>query len=64
MVPFPADGMARLSTSHEPMGGVGNGTGMEALHGAMRIFLEEDAVRSIVSAAHEGCGPDPLMRDL
>ena len=37
-VPLPADGMARLSTSHEPMGGDGNGTGMEARQGAIEIF--------------------------
>ena len=53
-----ADGMARLSTRQEPMGGVGNGGGMEARQGAIEIFLE-DRVRRMGS----GCTQEPATRN-
>jgi hypothetical protein len=37
-ITHPADGMARLSTRHEPMWAVGNGRETEARQGAIRIF--------------------------
>jgi hypothetical protein len=43
---------------------VGNGRGMEARQGAIRIFLKRDAVRRIVSERTGAGGTDPLMRDL
>jgi hypothetical protein len=59
-----ADGMARLSTRHEPMGDVGNGEGMEARQGAIEIFSGRIACTGSSLARTRAGGTDHLMRDL
>jgi hypothetical protein len=44
-------GMAPLSTRHEPAWTFGNGRGMEARQGAIRIFWGRDADRLMISGA-------------
>ena len=59
-----ADGMARLSTRHEPMRAVGNGEGMEVRQGAIEIFSEGRGCTGSSPARTGASGTDPLMRDL